>query len=589
MSDDFVSTSRADKSKKYLLGKNGWIFLDHDSNRVIDQITGRHLLDQQGVDAWKKLILERDQYVASVGAQHLMFVAPNKELVYSEQLPDWVEIAEQRPIHQIMAALGPQRARKIIYPLEAIRAGKMQGLTYPKSDTHWSGFGAYIGYQAFCAGLSNSGIEPLRVEGSRVAFEEVPYVGDLGIKFEPPVSAPTLSARIEGAAGRLAFDNRIPNRGRIRVFVNKDTTLPRCVMFGDSFGGNLLPFLKESFSTLVYVYGKSFDRELIEAYQPDVVLSQFVERFLIEPPVDTPHFTYASVVRTKLKLLSKEDLAFATQQAASIDPAIFPVRAVYQALLSAHSGKAVPPDLVAELKNHHPDNPEAQHIVSVELSRLGEKLDEARIYAERAVSSEPWNARSRHQLALTLMRLEHPEEAEAQLRKAIELDRSVDWWNYQLAQVLFRQQKYEPCTDALREYIARRPDSSDAWQLLGRCHEALNNIEDAAEAFVRASDAKPEWTWPLLKLSNLRVRSKTNPEQGLIATDRLLETLFHARERAEVYMLRSQFYEMNGQRDKAIDAAVRSTELAPDWQWAERTLARLRAQETRQAGTAKSR
>ena len=192
-------------------------------------------------------------------------------------------------------------------------------------------------------------------------------------------------------------------------------------------------------------------------------------------------------------------------------------------------------------------------------------------------------------LGLTLMRLEHPEEAEAQLRKAIELDRSVEWWNYQLAQVLFRQQKYEPCTDALREYIARRPDSSDAWQLLGRCHEALNNIEDAAEAFVRASDAKPEWTWPLLKLSNLRVRSKTNPEQGLIATDRLLETLFHARERAEVYMLRSQLYEVNGQRDKAIDAAVRSTELAPDWQWAERTLARLRAQETRQAGTAKSR
>jgi predicted Zn-dependent protease len=223
------------------------------------------------------------------------------------------------------------------------------------------------------------------------------------------------------------------------------------------------------------------------------------------------------------------------------------------------------------------------------LSRLGEKLDEARIYAERAVNSEPWNARSRHQLALTLMRLEQPEEAEAQLRKAIELDRSVDWWNYQLAQVVFRQQKYEPCTDALREYIARRPDSSDAWQLLGRCHEALNNIEDAAEAFVRASDAKPEWTWPLLKLSNLRVRSKTNPEQGLIATDRLLETLFHARERAEVYMLRSQLYEVNGQRDKAIDAAVRSTELAPDWQWAEKTLARLHAQEARQAGTAKSR
>ncbi|ATU94691.1 alginate O-acetyltransferase AlgX-related protein [Phyllobacterium zundukense] len=587
MNDDFVSTSRADKSKKYLLGKDGWIFLDHDSNRVIDQITGRHVLDVRGLDAWRKLIAERDEYVASIGAQHLVFVAPNKELVYSEQLPDWVEIADQRPIHQIMAALGPERARKIIYPLDAIRAGKAEGLVYPKTDTHWSGFGAYIGYQAFCRGLSDCGIEPLRVERSHVDFEEVPYVGDLGIKFEPPVSAPTLSARIENAGGKLAFDNRIPNRGRIRVFVNKDATLPRCVMFGDSFGGNLLPFLKESFSTLVYVYGKTFDRELIEAYQPDVVLSQFVERFLIDPPVDTPTFSYASVVRTKLKLLSQEDLAHVKTQTATIDLGVFPVRRVYEALLCAHSGKSIHSDLIADLKKRHPDNPEAHHMISVELSRLGERLDEARVFAERAVKAEPWNARARHQLALTLMRLERPEQAETELRKAIELDRSVDWWNYQLAQVFYRQQKFAPCIDSLREYLIRRPDSSDAWQLLGRCHEALDNTEDAAEAFVQAADAKPDWTWPLLKLANLRVRSKTDPEQGLVATDRLLETLFHARQRAEVYILRSQLHEIHGQRAKAIEAALRSTELAPDWEWASTTLARLNAQEARQMHMAK--
>lgn len=578
MTDDFTSTSRADKSKKYLLGKDGWIFLDHDSNRVIDQITGRHILDQKGIEAWRKLILERDAYVSSLGAQHLVFVAPNKELVYSEQLPDWVEIADTRPLHQIMTALGPRRASKIVYPLEAIRAGKSKGLTYPKTDTHWSGFGAYIGYQEFCRGLSQNGIEPLQIEPSRISFEEVPYVGDLGIKFEPAVSAPTLSARIDNAAGKLSFDNRIPNRGRIRVFTNKDTTLPRCVMFGDSFGGNLLPFLKESFSTLVYIYGKSFDRELIEAYKPDVVLSEFVERFLIDPPVDTPHFSYASVVRSKMKLLSRDDLAEATKQTLQVPLEVFPARPIYEALISTHSGKSVSAALIEQLKKHHPDNPEAHHLISAELSRLGERLDDAKVYAERAVAAEPWNARARHQLALTLMRLEQPEKAEEQLRKAIELDSNVDWWNYQLAQVLFRQQKHAESVEIMRDYLSRRPDSADAWQLLGRCHEALDNIEEAAEAFVRASDAKPEWTWPLLKLANLRVHTKTNPEQGLVATDRLLETLFHARQRAEIYMLRSQLHEVNGDRAKATEAAARGTELAPDWDWAVKTLNRLSTQ-----------
>ncbi|MCO4317991.1 tetratricopeptide repeat protein [Phyllobacterium sp. 21LDTY02-6] len=580
MTDDFTSTSRADKSKKYLLGKDGWIFLDHDSNRVIDQITGRHSLDAQGVEAWRNLIAERDAYVEALGAQHLVFVAPNKELVYDEQLPDWVELSEKRPINQILRALTPQRASRIIYPLEALKAAKAGGLTYPKTDTHWSGYGAYVGYQAICEGLSRAGIEPLRLENSRVSFEEVPYVGDLGVKFEPPVSAPTLSARIANPAGKMEFDNRIPNRGRIRVFVNKDSTLPRCVMFGDSFGGNLLPYLKESFSTLVYIYGKSFDRELIEAYRPDVVLSEFVERFLIEPPVDTPYFTYASVVRGKLRLLSKDDLAAASQQTVAAEKRILPVRPIYEALLSAHMGKSVSAELLAELKRVHPANPEAQHLISVELSRLGENLDEAKVFAEKAVAAQPWNARARHQLALTFMRLEQPEKAEAQLRKAIELDSSVDWWSYQLAQVLFRQQNYGPCVDILREYIARRPDSADAWQLLGRCHEALDATEDAAEAFARASDAKPEWTWPLLKLANLRVRTKTRPEQGILATDRLLESLFQARQRAEIYLLRSQLYEIGGDRDKAAEAALRGTELAPDWDWANSTLQRLQVART---------
>lgn len=580
MTDDFTSTSRADKSKKYLLGKDGWIFLDHDSNRVIDQITGRHSLDAQGVEAWRNLIAERDAYVEALGAQHLVFVAPNKELVYDEQLPDWVELSEKRPINQILRALAPQRASRIIYPLEALKAAKAGGLTYPKTDTHWSGYGAYVGYQAICEGLSRAGIEPLRLENSRVSFEEVPYVGDLGVKFEPPVSAPTLSARIANPAGKMEFDNRIPNRGRIRVFVNKDSTLPRCVMFGDSFGGNLLPYLKESFSTLVYIYGKSFDRELIEAYRPDVVLSEFVERFLIEPPVDTPYFTYASVVRGKLRLLSKDDLAAASQQTVAAEKRILPVRPIYEALLSAHMGKSVSAELLAELKRVHPANPEAQHLISVELSRLGENLDEAKVFAEKAVAAQPWNARARHQLALTFMRLEQPEKAEAQLRKAIELDSSVDWWSYQLAQVLFRQQNYGPCVDILREYIARRPDSADAWQLLGRCHEALDATEDAAEAFARASDAKPEWTWPLLKLANLRVRTKTRPEQGILATDRLLESLFQARQRAEIYLLRSQLYEIGGDRDKAAEAALRGTELAPDWDWANSTLQRLQVART---------
>jgi predicted Zn-dependent protease len=237
----------------------------------------------------------------------------------------------------------------------------------------------------------------------------------------------------------------------------------------------------------------------------------------------------------------------------------------------------------------HANNPEANYLVSVELSRTRERLAEARDHAERAVAAEPSTPRYRHQLALTLMRLNDLEVAEAELRHAIELDPSVHWWKYQLAQVLFRLRKYERCCDLLAEYLERQPHSSDGWQLLGRCREVLGDVEEAARAFQRAADARSDWAWPLLKLANLRIGAGTKPEQGLAATDRLLEIIVEPRQRGEVHLLRAQLYEIEQRLGKAVDAASRSVELCPDWDWAKTVRARLVAREARSVGKTASR
>ncbi|MBQ0820657.1 MULTISPECIES: alginate O-acetyltransferase AlgX-related protein [Microvirga] len=574
MTDELISTRRVDTSRKFLLGKDDWIFLDRDSNRVIDQISGRYALDERGIETWCRLIHEREEYAASVGAQHIMLVAPNKELVYAEKLPDGVEVSEHRAVRQIISALRRGQGPEICYPLEAIKRVKPLGFAYPKTDTHWSGLGAYIGYLATCDQLSEAGVHLRMIDPSRVTFEPVSYVGDLGAKLDPPASAPTLAARIKDASGHLVFDNRVPNRGRMRIFNNTNAMLPRCVMFGDSFGGNLLPFLKESFSILVYIYGNVFDREIIEAYKPDVVLTQVVERFLVEPPVDSRYFTYMSVVRSKLNLLSARDLAKLRIDVARADPAIVPMRSVYEAMLQVHAGCELDPALVSVLRRHS-DNPEANYMASVALSRMSERLEEASDCAARAVAAQPQNPRFRHQLALTFIRRNDLALAEAQLRHAIELDPSIDWWKYQLAQVLFRQRRHDLCCDVLMECVERDPHSCTIWQLLGRCHEARGHIEEAAGAFQCAAEAKPDWAWPLLKLANLRIKTGTRPDQGLAATSRLLEIALEPRQRAEAYLLRARLWEMEKRLELAVDAASRSVELCPDWDWAKTVRDRL--------------
>jgi hypothetical protein len=63
-----------------------------------------------------------------------------------------------------------------------------------------------------------------------------------------------------------------------------DAGLPRAVMFHDSFGAHLIPYLSEHFRRIVYAWERPdypvFDGALVERERPDVVIQQIVERKL---------------------------------------------------------------------------------------------------------------------------------------------------------------------------------------------------------------------------------------------------------------------------------------------------------------------
>ncbi len=577
MTNDFASTTVQDRSRKYLRGKDGWIFLDHDRNRVMDQVRGELALGPDGVEAWRDFILERNEICRSLGAAHVMLVAPNKEVVYSEALPEDITVSEHRPVNQIIERLAQDGRSDLLYPLDALLQAKAKALVFPKTDTHWTGFGAFVGYVTIAARLTAAGIPLTKPDPSRLSFESVDLVGDLGIKLDPPVSAPTLSTRIRNPAGRLVFDNGISNRGRLRVFINRDTSLPTCLMFGDSFGSNLLPFLKESFGVLVYVYGRAFDRELMKAYQPDVVLTEVVERFLIDPPVQQCGFTYAAVVRNKLKQLSPDDRQELEKALTTVDPAVFRFRTLYRALLDSDAGRPLSSTLVEALRREHPDNAVASEILAAESARKEQDLKSAQLHAERATAAKPDAAAYHRHLGLKLLQLGRNEEAEVAFRKAIALNGSRFQPYYQLAQTLFRLEKYRACIETLNDFLALTPTSADGWQLKALCYDALGEVDEAADCYSESAALRPDWAWPLMKLAGLRLRSKTRPDQGLAAVERLLALNLERRQRAEAFLMGAQLHAANGEPGNAVEWARRATEIYPEWAWARTELKRLSA------------
>jgi hypothetical protein len=309
--NNYVSSTiehRQEKNKfKVLVGKNDWLYLDNDTNRTIDQVTGKLLLDSQKLFKWKLLLETRYSFLKAQGIEYFFLVAPNKECVYPEYLPEDIQLSEQRPIQQLSEYISSSKLLPgdfLLYPIEELITAKSDRLTYPQGDTHWTFYGAYLAYQSMAHRIAKQ-IDLKILDESKIAFEETYFSGDLADKI--PGSPQYLDYTIDfEKSSQCIYDNLVKNTGRLTIWENSDQNLPKAVLFNDSFSIRMLNFWAESFSRLVSVQQSNLDYEIILREQPDIVISQQVERFLIHVPDDLNGLNNREHVAKKVDEISKQ-------------------------------------------------------------------------------------------------------------------------------------------------------------------------------------------------------------------------------------------------------------------------------------------
>ena len=62
--------------------------------------------------------------------------------------------------------------------------------------------------------------------------------------------------------------------------IHPDPTLPRAVIFHDSFFNEMIPFLSDHFSWAIYHWAFKVDETLIAGEKPDVVIFEVTDRYL---------------------------------------------------------------------------------------------------------------------------------------------------------------------------------------------------------------------------------------------------------------------------------------------------------------------
>ncbi len=256
-------------------GRDGYLFhRDHDA---IEQLTGGIKFRTRQIGVWIEALRARIAWCEANASHFRLVIVPEKHVVHSDKLPRGLTIARDRPVTQLLAALGPTIGRYILYPI-GILTERSQAAPFFKTDTHWTPHGAFLVYRHLIESLAPD-ITLEIMEASDITWRERAIIGDIGVRFDPErgelASLPELRTEYS-----LVFQNHNFGRGAVHIYENARRDLPRCVLFRDSFANALIPFLMGSFSRIVAVSSLSCYFDLLEKEKPDVVLFLIVERFV---------------------------------------------------------------------------------------------------------------------------------------------------------------------------------------------------------------------------------------------------------------------------------------------------------------------
>ncbi len=134
-------------NKDLLIGRERWMFFTGEGN--LDNHLGLEPFSAQELAQWKQYFERRHFLLQASGSRYLLVIAPDKEAIYPEMLPDAVRrsLGTSR-LTQLLTYLQQTNSPLAVLPLHnALRAAKSQGLVYFPQDTHWNGRGLFLANQ----------------------------------------------------------------------------------------------------------------------------------------------------------------------------------------------------------------------------------------------------------------------------------------------------------------------------------------------------------------------------------------------------------------------------------------------------------
>ena len=230
-------------------------------------------------------------FLTSNGIDFIVIIPPNKNTIYPQYMPSQIPIiGSQSRLDQLIAYEKDHGTFKVMdLRSDLLEAGKKYQ-TYYSCGTHWNDYGAFIAYRDLMTSLEKD--YPRLAPRGLNEYRMVDGLGDVGlmdlahldhsacsgINLVPLFKRQVVIGQSTIPTGDTANDFTSPLE---ITTLNADSSLPRLLMYRDSFATALIPFLSDNFSQAVYMnsYYKDELYSDVALEKPDVVIVEFTERY----------------------------------------------------------------------------------------------------------------------------------------------------------------------------------------------------------------------------------------------------------------------------------------------------------------------
>jgi hypothetical protein len=297
-----LNALKVSPSGSVIRGREGWLFYADDG--AMEDYAEAPPLTQDELETWRSALQDTSDWLHSRGIAYLFVISPDKHVIYDEYMPATIRRAAVSRIDQVVAYMRERSTVAVLDLRPALLAAKSQERIYHRTDTHWNDRGAFVGYEKIMDALGSQ-VPTLRTP-ARGAFEPqtvrsdgLDLAGMLGLTRVLDEEDLVLVPR-RPATARIVEPVH-PNRRLMhpRIVTEAAGRGPRAVMFMDSFGAGLVPFLSEDFSRVVYLWQTNLDLQVVQDERPQVVIQEWVGRRLstLLPYNPVPDVSAASLRR----------------------------------------------------------------------------------------------------------------------------------------------------------------------------------------------------------------------------------------------------------------------------------------------------